>query len=127
MYHLILLKRTRAVYSYIFDVSICVLCIVLSTAALNCIIKRSSEKVLACAAVTDESKEPPSSSFSNLFKASITDSGVCSAKNTPVFPSQTVSQAPPLPNAITGLPHGWHSRGARPKSSSAQNISARHF
>lgn len=48
-------------------------------------------------------------------------------KNTPVTPSTTVSRAPPLPYAITGLPHACTSTGTMPKSSSPGNIRALHL
>ena len=37
---------------------------------------------------------------------------------------RTVSSAPPLPKAITGVPHACASSGSKPKSSSAANIKA---
>lgn len=45
-------------------------------------------------------------------------SGVCSLKNIPVFLSTTVSSAPHLPYAITGVPAACAAIGTRPKSSS---------
>ena len=51
-------------------------------------------------------------------------SGVCSLKNTPVSPGTTVSRAPPLAYAMTGLPEAWASTGTMPKSSSPGNIRA---
>ena len=44
-------------------------------------------------------------------------SGVCSSKNRPVFPSMTVSSAPPCRNARTGRPAAWASTAVIPKSS----------
>jgi hypothetical protein len=67
--------------------------------------------------------------LSNSATASRMAAALCSAKSRPVGAGAsrplTVSQAPPRPNAMTGVPHACASTGAMPKSSSAAKTNAR--
>src|SRR6266567_2153328 len=65
---------------------------------------------------------------SNAATAVRSDAALCALKNTPVGASlsspRIVSDAPPRPNAITGVPQACASSGAMPKSSSAAKMNA---
>ena len=91
-----------------------------STNSLISFSKRSFENCKAFWWITLGSKWM----ISNLAIASSNDCTSCSLKNKPVFPSITVSRTPPLPKAITGVPHAWASMGAIPKPSTPTWINA---
>ena len=57
----------------------------------------------------------------NFFTASIREPSFCSSYNIPVAPFSTVSNIPPFPYAITGVPADNASTGTIPKSSIQEN------
>ena len=99
------------------------------SATMRRIALRNLSRVKRSALARQSAAEMAGDSASNRSTASMMDEGDCSSKNSPVGAAsggaRTMSRAPPLPKATTGVPQACASAMAKPKSSSAAKTKAR--